>query len=32
MDSDLVGLRPLAGVGLSLSDYPDLLIHQLDCD
>lgn len=32
MDSDLVGLRPLAGAGLSLSDCSDLPIHQLDCD
>lgn len=32
MDSDLVGLRPLAGAGLSLSDCSDLPIHQSDCD
>lgn len=28
MDSDLAGLRPLAGIGLSLNDCPDLPIHQ----
>lgn len=28
MDSDLAGLRPLAGIGLSLNDCSDLPIHQ----
>lgn len=32
MDSDVVGPRPLASAGHSLSDCPDLLIHQSDCD
>lgn len=32
MESDLVSLRPLTGVGLSLSDCSDLPIHQFDCD
>lgn len=32
MGSDLVGLRPLEGRGLSLSDCSDLPIHQSDCD
>lgn len=32
MKSDLVSLRPLTGVGLSLSDCSDLPIHQFDCD
>lgn len=32
MDSDLAGLRPLAGSGLGLSDCSDLPIHQSKCD
>lgn len=32
MDSDLAGLRPLAGTGISLNDCSDLTIHQSKCD
>ena len=32
MGSDVVGLRPLTGAGLRLSDCSDLTIHQSECD
>lgn len=32
LDSDLAGLRPLAGTGRRVSDGTDLPIHQSECD